>query len=158
MPFGKYMALWRALLNYPKTFSSCTFITPRKEKQGEGSAFKGSALAPGRLIEIRLQKDVDPEQHCLADHPTESFMACQANISSGLSVTMTKPREKLKPTLIRLHLHSSLLFFLTIISFNFSHKRKTRQTITGSIFRCQLSRNSLHRRLRHKPSFSLVDH
>lgn len=40
MPFGKYTALWRALLNYPKTFSSCTFITPTEDKQGERAALK----------------------------------------------------------------------------------------------------------------------
>lgn len=40
MPFGKYKAPWRALLNYPKTFSSCTFIMRRKDNQGERYALK----------------------------------------------------------------------------------------------------------------------
>lgn len=163
MPFGKSTALWRALLNYPKTFSSCTFITPREDKQGERAALKDrhharkwwtvdwDAASKGRLPRAAFIVPLLIQQNHLWNSnrlPSKHWLWTR-------SLRMTKATEELKPAwsgCICTPPHWPII--LQIVSFYFSYKRKTRLTLTGSIFCHQLSRN-FH--LRYEPSLCLLD-
>lgn len=98
MPFGESTALWRALLNYPKTFSSCTFITPREDKQGERAALKDRRSCSDVMddwLRCGFKRTSTPSGaselarfHCSAHHPTESFMAFQPAAEQTLAVDL----------------------------------------------------------------------
>lgn len=110
MPSGKCTALWRALLNYPKTFSSCTFITPRKDKQGERHAFKDRRSRSDVMVDwLRCgfkrtsaqSRSVSSLFGASSNRMIYSISTgCQANISSELSLSlrMTQTAEQPKPT------------------------------------------------------------
>lgn len=95
MPFGKYTALWRALLNYPKTFSSCTFIMPRKDNQGERHALKDRSTRADALwrsidwdvaSKERLPRAERVFFYCFMHHPTEWFIAFQQAAEQTLAL------------------------------------------------------------------------
>lgn len=105
-PFGKSTALWRALLNYPKTFSLCTFITPREDKQGERVAlkdrrsrsdvmdgwlrrgFKRTSTQSAFIVALIIQQN----------HLWHSNRLLSKHWLSTRSLRMTKAMEELKPT------------------------------------------------------------
>lgn len=113
MPFGKYTALWRALLNYPKTFSSCTFITPRKDKQGERHALKDRRSCSDVMVDwlrcgfkrtsAQSRKSVFSLFCASSNGMIYSISTvCQANISSGLFLwkwlkLLNSPNQRLTP-------------------------------------------------------------
>lgn len=113
--------------------------------------FKGSALTlgcDGRVIEMRLQKDVYPERRerasalslfrsssnrIIYDIPT----GCRANIGSGPALwEWLKPWKSSNQRGLTAFAPPSSPITLQIISFYFSQKTKTRQTISVSIFCC----------------------